>query len=35
MKDILESFEEESDVIISLCIDFLLGCEQACIHFFS
>lgn len=29
MKDILESFEEESDVIISLFIDFLLGGAQA------
>ena len=34
MKDILESFEEESDVIISLCVDFLLGCEQPVFIFF-
>ena len=35
MKDILESFEEESEVIISLCIDFLLGGAQACNDFVS
>ena len=35
MKVILESFEEDSDVIISPCIDFLLGGEQACIDFVS